>query len=46
MDQTPILVFMGAELLGSGTIEEITDEVVKIRGEYYMRETCTFTHSK
>jgi hypothetical protein len=43
IEQTQILAFMGAELLGSGTIDEITEDYVKIRGEYYLRETCQFT---
>lgn len=32
MDRTPIVVFIGAELVGSGVIEEITEASVKVRG--------------
>jgi hypothetical protein len=46
LDQTPILVFQGAELIGSGTIAEITEDTVKVRDEYYMREACTFVYAK
>jgi len=46
IENTPVLAFMGAELIGSGMIDEITDLSVKIRGEHYMRETCRFYYAK
>jgi len=45
LEQTHILAFQNNELIGSGRIEEITDETVKIREEYYMRDKCTFVYA-
>ncbi|CAH1194673.1 hypothetical protein PAECIP111892_01796 [Paenibacillus auburnensis] len=44
MERLPIVIFIGNELAGSGLIEEITVASVKVRGEYYMRATCTFKY--
>lgn len=46
IENTPILALVGAELIGSGMIEEITEMAVKIRGEYYLRGTCRFYYAK
>lgn len=46
LDKTPILAFQDGELIGSGRIDEITDEIVKIRDERFMRENCTFVYAK
>jgi hypothetical protein len=43
IEQRVVLIFIGAELIGSGEIEEITDDCVKIRGEWYMRSVCRCT---
>lgn len=45
IEQTPALAFQGGELIGSGRIEEITDETIKIRGEWYIRDNCTFVYA-
>lgn len=44
LDGTVIMAFQDGELIGSGRITEITDELVKIGGEYYIRANCTFTY--
>lgn len=44
MDDTPIAVFIGQELVGTGKIEAITEASVKIGDEYYLRDTCTFKY--
>jgi hypothetical protein len=46
IEGVPVLAFMGAELLGSGRIEEIRDDSVRIRGEWYVRGVCTFTYAE
>ena len=49
LEKRPIVVFCGAELIGSGVIEKITDHAVMIRNkakpeqtEYYLRNNCVF----
>jgi len=44
-DQAIILAFIGHRLFGTGRIEQVTQDYVKIKGEYYARETCTFTYA-
>lgn len=39
IDRTPIVVFIGAEFVGSGVIE------VVVKGGRYMREVCTFKYA-
>ena len=45
IDRTPIAVFIGNELVGSGQIAEITQDSVKIGDERYLREVCTFKYA-
>lgn len=45
IDRTPIVVFIGAELVGSGLIEDITETSVAVKGERYLREVCTFKYA-
>ncbi|MCM3205628.1 hypothetical protein [Paenibacillus illinoisensis] len=45
MDRTPIVIFIGAELVGSGVIEDITEMSVAVKGERYMRGVCTFKYA-
>lgn len=45
MNRTPIVVFIGAELVGSGVIEDITEMSVAVKGERYMRGVCTFKYA-
>lgn len=45
IDQTPIAVFIADELIGSGRIEEITENSVKVGKGRYLRETCTFKYA-
>lgn len=45
LERAPIVVFIAAELVGSGVIEDITPASVKVRGEYYMRAACTFKYA-
>lgn len=45
MDRTPIVIFIGAELVGSGVIEDITEMSVAVKGEWYVREVCTFKYA-
>lgn len=42
MEREPIVIFIADELVGSGLIEDITEASVKVRGERYLRDTCTF----
>lgn len=42
LDRTPIVVFIADELIGSGRIEEITENSVKVGEARYLRENCTF----
>lgn len=44
IDHTPILVFQGEELIGSGIIEEITELSIKIKDERFMRVACRFVY--
>ncbi|APO44947.1 hypothetical protein BS614_13635 [Paenibacillus xylanexedens] len=45
MDRMPIVIFIGAELVGSGVIEDITELSVAEKGERYMRGVCTFKYA-
>ena len=45
LERTPIAILVGNELIGAGIIEEITDISVKVRGEYFMRDACTFKYA-
>lgn len=45
MDRTPIVIFIGAELVGSGVIEDITEMSVAVKGEWYVRRVCTFKYA-
>lgn len=45
LERLPIVIFIGNELAGSGLIEDISDTSVKVRGEYYLREVCTFKYA-
>lgn len=45
LDRTLIVIFIGAELVGSGVIEDITEMSVAVRGERYMRGVCTFKYA-
>lgn len=44
MDHTPIIIFIGTELIGSGMVENVTETSIKINGEYYIKEVCTFKY--
>ncbi|WP_339323625.1 hypothetical protein [Paenibacillus sp. FSL W8-0194] len=44
-ERVPIVVFIGNELVGAGRIAEISEDSVKIGGERYMREVCTFKYA-
>lgn len=44
MERTPIVIFMGVVLIGSGLIENITETSVEIMGKKYLREDCTFKY--
>ncbi|MEC0253639.1 hypothetical protein [Paenibacillus lautus] len=44
LDRTPIVVFITDELIGSGKIDEITENSVKVGNRRYLRETCTFKY--
>lgn len=35
MDWTPIVVFIGAELVGNGVIEDVTEISILVRGKRY-----------
>lgn len=45
LDQTPIVVFIADELIGSGRIAEITENSIKIGKKRYLRDTCTFKYA-
>lgn len=45
LERVPIVVFVDNELMCSGVIEDITSASVRVRGEYYMRDTCTFKYA-
>lgn len=45
LERSHIVVFAANELVGSGVIEDITEASVKVRGEYYLRATCTFKYA-
>ncbi|SMF91253.1 hypothetical protein SAMN05661091_5391 [Paenibacillus uliginis N3/975] len=45
MNQTAIVVFIADELIGSGRIEDITENCVVVGGERYPRESCTFEYA-
>ncbi|GAA0395844.1 hypothetical protein [Paenibacillus motobuensis] len=44
LDRSPVVVFIAGELVGSGKIEGITENSVRIGGERYLRENCTFKY--
>lgn len=46
LDKTPLVVFIGEELIGSGKIEEITEKSVKVGKRRYLRGNCTFKYAK
>ncbi|MEV5028535.1 hypothetical protein [Paenibacillus sp. LPE1-1-1.1] len=46
LDQSTVLAFQDNELIGTGRIEEITEETVKIREERFMIANCTFVYAK
>ncbi|MGG6309806.1 hypothetical protein [Paenibacillus macerans] len=45
MDRTPVVVFIGEELVGSGNIAEITENSVKIGDERYLRAVCKIEYA-
>ncbi|MDR0271007.1 hypothetical protein [Paenibacillus sp.] len=45
LEGAPIAVFMGLEIIGSGKIIEITDYIVKIGDDFYVRDACTFKYA-
>lgn len=45
-ERTPVIVFHGEEMIGSGVIDEITDFSVRIRNERYVRGACRFVYVK
>ena len=45
LERAPIVIFVDNELTGAGVIEEITQDSVKVRGEYYFRDACTFKYA-
>jgi hypothetical protein len=42
LDRTPVAVFIGKELIGSGIITRVTADSVKVDDEFYMRANCAF----
>ncbi len=46
LDQSTVLAFQDNELIGTGRIDEITDETIKIRDEHFMLANCTFMYAK
>ncbi|WP_160033241.1 hypothetical protein [Paenibacillus sp. An7] len=46
MDRTSIIIFIGAELVGSGVIEGITETSIKVKDEHYMRGVCEFRYGR
>lgn len=44
LEGTPVAVFIGMEMVGSGKIIEITEESVKIGDDYFFRKVCTFKY--
>ncbi|MEK5165999.1 hypothetical protein NYE69_27135 [Paenibacillus sp. FSL R5-0527] len=45
LERTPVVVFVAGELVGSGRIEEITQESVKIGNDRYLRAVCEFKYA-
>ncbi|MCJ8015205.1 hypothetical protein MUG84_26410 [Paenibacillus sp. KQZ6P-2] len=45
LDEIPVAVFMGREMIGSGKIIQITDYIVKIGDDFYVRENCIFKYA-
>lgn len=45
LDRTPIAVFIADELIGSGRIEEVTENSVKVGKVRYLRKNCTFKYA-
>ncbi|MFC4103628.1 hypothetical protein [Paenibacillus xanthanilyticus] len=55
IEQRPVLVFMAGELIGSGvidaidenvTFDDITEDIVYIKGERYIRNVCAFYYAR
>jgi len=55
IDRAAVLVFQDGELIGSGridkitervTFDDITEDIVEIRGERFIRGACTFVYAK
>ena len=44
MDAKPIVIFIDQELVGRGVIERITEDSIKVKGEYFMRGVCEFKY--
>ncbi|GAE08144.1 hypothetical protein [Paenibacillus sp. JCM 10914] len=44
LNRTPIVVFIADKLIGSGKIEGITVNSVKVAETRYLRDTCTFKY--
>lgn len=42
MDAKPIFIYLNKELYGRGVIERITEDSIKVKGEYFMRGVCEF----
>lgn len=45
MERSPIVVFVAGELVGSGVVDDITQDSVKIGDERYLRAVCTFKYA-
>lgn len=45
MDKTPVVIFFGPKLVGSGVIEKITETYITVKGEHYMRGACEFRYA-
>ncbi len=45
LECVPIVIFIADELVGSGVIEDITEVSVRVHGEYFMRNVCTFKYA-
>ena len=42
MEAKPIFIYFNKKLYGRGVIERITEDSIKVKGEYYMRGVCEF----
>lgn len=45
LDESPVCVFNGQEMVGSGKIEKVTDFSVKIGNEYHVISECDFKYA-